>query len=198
MSPALNGSSTLERFERSNAREIRNEIMFDFYPGLPHMGIFEVRNNNYHFDSNILHRFIWGDRLLQRKKKDCWFSVLHTAFGWNGWTRGQLLQAKNWVLHCHRPRRAWSVAGIIHMREKSSCLTEVGVTAEYESFWIPEILWELSTYKQLIVVWFFSSAYSWVTEMGDTIPKLSIPILIAERLSVRLIIVQARQALVGP
>ena len=30
MSPALN-------FERSNAVEICNGIMFDFYPGLPHM-----------------------------------------------------------------------------------------------------------------------------------------------------------------
>ena len=37
VSPALNGSSTLERFERSNASEKRNGIMFDFYPGLPHM-----------------------------------------------------------------------------------------------------------------------------------------------------------------
>ena len=38
MSPALNGSSTLERFEHSNVSEIRNRIMFNFYPGLPHMG----------------------------------------------------------------------------------------------------------------------------------------------------------------
>ena len=38
MSPALNGSSGLERFECSNAIEIRNRIMFDFYPGLPHAG----------------------------------------------------------------------------------------------------------------------------------------------------------------
>ena len=30
---------TLERFERSNASEIRNGIMFDFYPGLPQMDI---------------------------------------------------------------------------------------------------------------------------------------------------------------
>ena len=37
MSPALNGSSALERFERSNAIELRNGIMFDFYPGLPHV-----------------------------------------------------------------------------------------------------------------------------------------------------------------
>ena len=36
-SPAVNGSSTLERFERSNAIEIRNGIIFNFYPGLPHM-----------------------------------------------------------------------------------------------------------------------------------------------------------------
>ena len=39
MSPALNGSSTLEHFKRSNASEIRNGIMFDFYPGLPHVWI---------------------------------------------------------------------------------------------------------------------------------------------------------------
>jgi len=37
MSPALKGSSALQRFERSNAIEIRNRIMFDFYPGLPHV-----------------------------------------------------------------------------------------------------------------------------------------------------------------
>ena len=37
MSPALNRSSALWRFERSNAIEICNEIMFSFYPGLPHM-----------------------------------------------------------------------------------------------------------------------------------------------------------------
>ena len=37
MSPALNGSSALERFERSNAIEIRNGIMFNFYPGQPQM-----------------------------------------------------------------------------------------------------------------------------------------------------------------
>ena len=37
MSPALNGSSTPERFKCSNVSEIRNGIMFDFYPGLPHM-----------------------------------------------------------------------------------------------------------------------------------------------------------------
>ena len=40
MSPALNGSSALQRFERSNAIEIRNGIMFDFYPGLPHIYIY--------------------------------------------------------------------------------------------------------------------------------------------------------------
>ena len=37
MSPALNGSSVLQRFECSNASEIRNGIMFDFYPELPHI-----------------------------------------------------------------------------------------------------------------------------------------------------------------
>ena len=37
MSPALNRSFALQRFERSNVVEIRNGIMFDFYPGLAHM-----------------------------------------------------------------------------------------------------------------------------------------------------------------
>ena len=32
MSSALNGSSVLQRFERGNTVEIRNGIMFDFYP----------------------------------------------------------------------------------------------------------------------------------------------------------------------
>ena len=36
MSPALNGSSALECFVSSNAIEIHNGIMFDFYAGLPH------------------------------------------------------------------------------------------------------------------------------------------------------------------
>ena len=37
MSPVLNRCSMLEHFEHSNASEIRNGIMFDFYPGLPHI-----------------------------------------------------------------------------------------------------------------------------------------------------------------
>ena len=36
MSP-VNGSSMLKRFERSNASEICNGKMFDFYPGLLHI-----------------------------------------------------------------------------------------------------------------------------------------------------------------
>jgi len=37
MSPALNRSSVLQPFERSNVVEIRNGIMFDFYLRLPHV-----------------------------------------------------------------------------------------------------------------------------------------------------------------
>ena len=37
MSPALNESSALQHIELGNAVKIRNEIMFDFYLGLPHM-----------------------------------------------------------------------------------------------------------------------------------------------------------------
>ena len=37
MGPTLNGSTALQRFKRSNAVEICNGIMFNFYPGLPHI-----------------------------------------------------------------------------------------------------------------------------------------------------------------
>ena len=37
MSPALNGSSEIQRFECADATKIRNAIMFVFYPGLPHV-----------------------------------------------------------------------------------------------------------------------------------------------------------------
>ena len=39
MSPALNGCTVLQRFERDNTVKICNRIMFDFYPGLPHMNL---------------------------------------------------------------------------------------------------------------------------------------------------------------
>ena len=37
MSATLNGSSALQCFEHSDVVEIRNRVMFDFYPGLPHI-----------------------------------------------------------------------------------------------------------------------------------------------------------------
>ena len=37
MSPTFNGSFVLQHFECGNAVELCNGIMFDFYPGLPHM-----------------------------------------------------------------------------------------------------------------------------------------------------------------
>ena len=36
MSPALDRSTVIKCFERGNAVKIRNGIMFDFYPELPH------------------------------------------------------------------------------------------------------------------------------------------------------------------
>ena len=39
MGSTPNGSSALQHFERCNALEIRNRIMFDFYPGLPHIQV---------------------------------------------------------------------------------------------------------------------------------------------------------------
>ena len=37
MSPAINGSSALQHFKCSNVIEIHKGMMFDFYPGLPHI-----------------------------------------------------------------------------------------------------------------------------------------------------------------
>ena len=37
MGPTINGRTALQCFKLGNAVEIRNGIMFDFYPGLPHM-----------------------------------------------------------------------------------------------------------------------------------------------------------------
>ena len=37
ISPGHNGSTVLQHLERSNAIAIRNGIMFDFYPALPHI-----------------------------------------------------------------------------------------------------------------------------------------------------------------
>ena len=42
MSPALNESSAIRRFEGSDAIEIRDRITFDFYTRLPHMCIFSL------------------------------------------------------------------------------------------------------------------------------------------------------------
>ena len=42
MSPALNGSSAIQRFKRSNAIEICDGITFDFYTGLSHVYSFRL------------------------------------------------------------------------------------------------------------------------------------------------------------
>ena len=48
MSPTLNGSTALQRFEHGNAVKVRNGIMFDFYLGLPHVGIYTNRRYGAH------------------------------------------------------------------------------------------------------------------------------------------------------
>ena len=47
MSPTLNGSSEIQRFECADAIEIRDRIMFVFYPGLPHISISDFCGLNY-------------------------------------------------------------------------------------------------------------------------------------------------------
>ena len=48
MSPTLNESFVLQHFERSNAIEMSNRIMFNFYPGLPH-----VSRTNWRSDTHL-------------------------------------------------------------------------------------------------------------------------------------------------
>ena len=45
MSPALSRNTALQRFECGNAVEIRNRIMFNFYPGLPHDSKTEISSH---------------------------------------------------------------------------------------------------------------------------------------------------------
>ena len=45
MSPALNRSSAIRRFEHGNAIEIRDGITFDFYTGLPHVVLFTCQTH---------------------------------------------------------------------------------------------------------------------------------------------------------
>ena len=43
LSPVLNGCLEILHFERSDAIEIRDRVMFVFYSGLPHYGIMVVK-----------------------------------------------------------------------------------------------------------------------------------------------------------
>ena len=55
MSPALNVSSEIRRFEHAYAIEIRDGIMFVFYLGLPHIYIPGPQHHNYMYTKgNIL------------------------------------------------------------------------------------------------------------------------------------------------
>ena len=46
MSPALNGSSAVQRFEGSDVIEICDGITFDFYTGLPQIRINQIFTNH--------------------------------------------------------------------------------------------------------------------------------------------------------
>ena len=71
MSPTLNGSSALEHFERGNVIEIRNGIIFDFCPGLPHILIM------------VSMQLLWkvhcsGIQYMQ--VEDAWSNYLHVMY----------------------------------------------------------------------------------------------------------------------
>ena len=59
MSPALSGSSALQRVELGDALEIRDGIIFDFYPGLPHMWLcFCLYVKIFHQQTNLMQQNI--------------------------------------------------------------------------------------------------------------------------------------------
>ena len=90
MGPTPNRSSALQRFECVNALEIRNGIMFNFYPGLPH--IYTIR-------SCLL---VIGAYALLRT----------SMYYWIYW-QGHLLSAENSCSHKHsdaEPASSWEAA----------------------------------------------------------------------------------------
>ena len=42
MNPTCNGTSEIQHFERTDAIEIRDGIVFVFYPGLPHIYMLDI------------------------------------------------------------------------------------------------------------------------------------------------------------
>ena len=51
LSPALNGSSEIRRFEHCDVIEIRDRIKLDFYAGLPHRhNKFSVKNSSLYYN----------------------------------------------------------------------------------------------------------------------------------------------------
>ena len=83
------------------------------------------------------------------------------VFSWNPRTRGQFLQAKSWVpssILRHHPHRAWSVTGIFCMEEVSIPCGGWCNGADFMGISkFPEILGELSMFKQCVSGSFFSA-----------------------------------------
>ena len=95
---------------------------------------------------------------LQRKR----LRQSHAAvFSWNPLTRGQFLQAKDWVsssLLRHRPHTAWSGTGTFYMGEVGiPCGSWCNGADFTEISKFPEILGELSMHKQCVSGSFFSA-----------------------------------------
>ena len=51
---ALNGSTALQHFNEVAQSKYGNEIMFNFYPGLPHIDIWECGNITVYIHINII------------------------------------------------------------------------------------------------------------------------------------------------
>ena len=98
---------------------------------------------------------------LQRKRLCQSHAVV---FSWNAQTRGQSLQAKNWVpssLPRHHPHRVWSVTGILYTGEVCMPCGGYCNRADFtELSKFPDILGELSMHERCVPGSFFS-AHAW-------------------------------------
>ena len=74
MSPALSWSTALQRFECGNAVEIRNRIMFNFYPGLPHDSETEISSGYEILYTLFNYNFMYKFSHLYMKEAKCTYS----------------------------------------------------------------------------------------------------------------------------
>ena len=71
MGPTLNTSSAIQHFERGDVIEIQNGMIFDFYPGLPHMKKFHKTYSQAVTQLPLL---------AERKETEIWLYTTHWTY----------------------------------------------------------------------------------------------------------------------